>query len=301
MPSVPPPSTPAGPPPGPDDLDRRAAALAALVSLPGVADAAEAAREACTRLRFEEALRRRIPEAAGESRIRGARASAALDGADLPLHRVRGLVTGALAWPEGPDPVEQALRGAVRATAETEHVAGIVLRNPARALARLHVAAAADQLPADQVGRPRRAGETVRELVDLGPAPAAGAVGERLTGLAALLGLLGRPGVPALVILALGHAEIATVRPFVRGNAVVARAFERALLQASGLDPTGVAVPEVGHLAGGTAAYVGALAAYGTGSAQGVALWLRHCGDAVVAGAAEGVRVCAAVRTGRLG
>ena len=265
-----------------------------------MAEGADAAREACTRLRFDEALRRRIPEAAGESRIRGAQASAALDGADVALGRVRALVTGAQPWPERPDPLDQALRGVVRATAETEHVVGVALRTPLQALARLHVAAAADQLPPEQVGRPRRGDETARELVDLGPAGSAAMVADRLAGLAPLLSLVGRPTVPALVVLALVHAEIATVRPFVRGNAVVARAFERALLQASGLDPTGVAVPEVGHLAGGSAAYVGALAAYGTGSTAGVTLWLRHCADAVVAGAVEGERVCAAVRTGRL-
>ena len=67
------------------------------------------------------------------------------------------------------------------------------------------------------------------------------------------------------------------MRPFVQGNGVVARAVERALLQATGLDPTGVAVPEVGHLRGGLAPYVGALAAYATGTVDGVALWLRHC------------------------
>jgi hypothetical protein len=108
------------------------------------------------------------------------------------------------------------------------------------------------------------------------------------------------PGVPGLVVAALVHAEVAAMRPFVQGNAVVARAADRALLQATGLDPTGVAVPEVGHLRGGLAPYVGALAAYATGTVDGVALWLRHCAEAVVAGAEEGMRVCAAVREGRL-
>jgi hypothetical protein len=284
--------------------------VAALTRLPGVAEAAEAARAACTQLRFEEALRRRIPEAAGESRIRGAQASAALDGADVPLDRVRGLVTGVVGWPEVPDPVDEALRGAVQATAETEHVAPVVLRAPLQALARLHVAGAAGLLPAPQVGRPRQGTETSRELVDLGPAPEPAEAADRLAGVSALVALAGRqaphggpgrPAVPALVVVALVHAEVATVRPFVRGNAVVARALDRALLLATGLDPTGVAVPEVGHARGGPAAYVGALAAYGTGTPEGVGLWLRHCGDAVVAGALEGQRICAAVRSGRLG
>ena len=61
-----------------------AESLSALAALPGVPEATAAAREACTRLRWHEALRRRIPEAAAESRVRGARASAALEGARCP-------------------------------------------------------------------------------------------------------------------------------------------------------------------------------------------------------------------------
>jgi hypothetical protein len=272
-----------------DDVTAR---LKALGSLAGVAEASEAAREACTRLRFEEALRRRMPEAAAESRVRGARASAALDGAEVPVDRVRSLV----GW--GTDPVDVVVRGAVQATVESEHVVGLVLSAPWQALARLHVAAMAGVLASDQVGRPRGAGEEVRELVEVGPAPPD--VSGRLGSLVEVCGAAGSPGVPGLVVAALVHAEVATLRPFVRGNGVVARAAERAVLQATGLDPSGVAVPEVGHLRGGLAPYVGALAAYASGSADGVALWLRHCGEAVVTGAEEGMRVCAAVRAGRL-
>ena len=53
-----------------------------------------------------QALRRRIPEASAESRVRGARASAFLDGAELPVDLVRDLVRGARPWPEHLDPVE---------------------------------------------------------------------------------------------------------------------------------------------------------------------------------------------------
>jgi hypothetical protein len=139
-----------------------------------------------------------------------------------------------------------------------------------------------------------------RELTDVGAAPGAGEVATRLAGVTEMLQVVGSPGVSGLVVASVVHAEVAAVRPFVQGNGVVARAVERALVQATGLDPTGVAVPEVGHLRGGLAPYVGALAAYATGTADGVALWLRHCADAVVAGAEEGMRVCAAVRAGRL-
>jgi len=170
---------------------------------------------------------------------------------------VRDLVRGARAWPEHPDPVEVVVRGAVQASAETEHLRGVLVASPAQALARLHVAAAAGLLPAQQVGRPRVAGEDAREFIDLGAAPACEVVRERLAGVADLVREAGRLPVP--LVAALVHAEIAVIRPFVLGNGLVARAVERLLVQAAGLDPTGVAVPEVGYLDGGTTAYLGAL------------------------------------------
>src|SRR6476661_2110068 len=117
--------------------------LRALAALPGVPEQIAAAREACERLRWHEALRRRIPEAAAESRVRGAQASAALEGATVPLDLVRDVMRGAARWPLDPDPVEQVARGAVQATAESERVRAMVTSAPLQALARLHVAAAA--------------------------------------------------------------------------------------------------------------------------------------------------------------
>ena len=46
------------------------AAVRRLAELPGIPEQVEAAREACTRLRWHQALRRRVPEAAAESRVR---------------------------------------------------------------------------------------------------------------------------------------------------------------------------------------------------------------------------------------
>jgi len=272
--------------------------LVQLSALPGVSEATDAAREACTQLRWHQALRRRIPSAAAESRVRGARASAALDGAEMDVAVVRDLMRGAVAWSQNPDPIEAVLKGAVQATAETEHILAMVAAAPSQALARVHLAAAGHLLPNAQVGRPRRAGEFSREFSDLGPAPDEDAVRQRLSGIVELL--LCAKDAPAVVVAALVHAEIATVRPFVRGNGLVARAIERAVIQASGLEPTGVAVTEVGHGASGVAAYVGALAAYGSGSPQGVALWITHCAKAIVAGAEEGGRIADAVLVGRL-
>jgi hypothetical protein len=271
--------------------------LLSLSALPGIAEATEAARGSCTQLRWHEALRRRVPQAAAESRVRGARASAALDGAEMDLGLVRDLMRGATPWPPSPDPLEAVLRGAVQATAETEHIRSTVVTAPSQALARVHAAAAGHLLPQSQVGRPRQGGEVSLEFSDLGPSPDESVVRERLSGILEIL-LCARDG-SAVVVAALVHAEIATVRPFVRGNGLVARAMERAIIQASGMDPTGVAVVELGHGASGPA-YLGALAAYSTGSPRGVALWITHCAGAIVAGAQEGGRIADAVLAGRL-
>ena len=67
-------------------------ALTQLADLPDVAAASERAREVCTNLRWHEALRRRIPEASAESRVRGAWASAELDGARSTATIVRDLM-----------------------------------------------------------------------------------------------------------------------------------------------------------------------------------------------------------------
>lgn len=272
--------------------------LTTLLELPGVRAAVDAAREACTQLRWHEALRRRVPEAAAESRVRGAQANAALDGAELPVDMVRDLVRGARPWPEHLDPIDEVVRGAIQASVETEQVRALVVNAPAQALARLHVAAVAGILPPDQVGRPRQGDETSREFVDLGPAAPAAELPARLAGIGDLVAAAGP--VPVPLIAALTHAEICHARPFVRGNGLVARALERALVQAAGLDPTGVAVPEAGHFAAGGTAYLGALTGYATGGQAGVALWLRQAGQALVAGAAEGRRIADAVLVGRL-
>lgn len=272
-------------------------AARALAELPGIPEQIEAARAACTGLRWHQALRRRIPEAAAESRVRGACASAELDGAPLSRDIVRDLMRGAVTWHDDPDPVERVARGVLAVTAETETLGPMLTRAPRQALARLHLAAAAGLVEPDLVGRPRRDGEECRELIDLGLPPPTTEMEARLAGVVDLL--TGLDAAPTLIVGALVHAEIATARPFVVGNGAVARALERVVLVTGGLDPTGVAVPESGHLAAGPG-YIGALLAYGSGTRAGVAAWLGHCAGAVQAGAAEGERIADAVLAGRL-
>ncbi len=274
--------------------------LHTIAAWPAVAEALQEASEACTRLRWHEGLRRRAPEAAGESRVRGARCSAEMDGARSDDAVVRSFVIGATPWPEQPDPTLSVIRGAIQVTAEAEHVGRIVGTAPRQALARLHTAAAEPILQGEDrsfIGRPRE-GQECAEMADLGRPPAD--VPGRLSGVADLLDCVGTPGVPVALVAALAHAEIAVVRPFLRGNGLVARAVERALVHAGGVDPTGVSVPEAGHLRRGATPYLGSLTAYARGGREGVELWVRHVAGAITDGAAEGERIADAVRAGRL-
>ncbi len=275
--------------------------LAALADLPGVPDAVDAAREACTALRWHPALRRQMAAARAESVVRGARASAALDGAELPLGQVRKLVAAQPDRASGAaslDPVEQAVTSALRVTAVADALGSMLVTAPAQALARLHLAAAPARSAPDDLGRPRGQDVAPRDLVDLGPAPSGAELAARLDGLARLLS--SSPSSSAVVLAAVVHGELLALRPFPAGNGLVARAAARAIVVHAGLDPTGVAVCEVGFLSSGAGQYVGAAAAYASGTPEGVAAWVRFCAEAVVIGAGEGTLVADAVLAGQL-
>ena len=108
---------------------------------------------------------------------------------------------------------------------------------------------------------------------------------ERLALLAELV--TGGTSVPAPVLVAVVHGELLALEPFASANGVVARAAARLAAISSGLDPRGLAVPEVGHLRAG-AAYREAAQGFAAGTPDGLAAWIRHCCDQWVAGAREG-------------
>jgi hypothetical protein len=255
-------------------------ALGRLGALPGVAEAIAEARTACARLRWHPALRRRSAQARAEVTARAARASAALEGADLPLDVVRELLMGTRTVPQ--DGVGLVAAGAVRATGLANTCGRVLREAPAQALARLHLASAAGLAAEPDLGRPRADPDVATGVTGLG----------RL--------LAAAPGQPALLVAALAHGQVLAVRPFDIGSAVVARAVFRAVTIDRGLDPTGVCAPEVAWAATGSGRYAEASAGYRGGTPDGVAGWLRYCADAVTQGAQEGERVCAAVLAGRL-
>lgn len=237
--------------------------LAPLVELPGVAQAVAQARDSLVTLHNHPVNRRGWPATAAEASLRAARASATLDGA--PLHTDSTVVVT--------DPV---LAGAVRVAEELGRLLGIWRTAPLQALARLHVVAAADLIPADShtdnLGRPRTSADT----------------SARLSLLADLV--TGATSVPAPVLVAVVHGELLALAPFRSANGVVARAAARLTAVAAGLDPKGLAVPEVGHLRHATT-YRQAAAGFAEGSREGLTAWLVHSCAQWEAGAREGVSI----------
>ncbi|MEW2563459.1 oxidoreductase [Streptomyces griseorubiginosus] len=262
--------------------------LAALGSLPGVADSVESVRKSVDRVYGHRVMRRRSNEITSEAALRGARGSAALSGADWALEEVRRRSDF------GVDDEARVVGAALRLTAEAGQLLSIWRQSPLRVLARLHLVAAASD--GDEVGRPRQAGEDVHEpLVEL-PLPGAAEVSGRLEGLSELI--IAGSSAPALVTAAVVQGELLALRPFVSYNGLVARAAARIVLVGSGLDPKSVCPAEVGHAELGRAAYLAALDGYVSGTPDGMAAWIAHCGGAIELGARESTAVCEALQRG---
>ena len=241
--------------------------LAPLLDLPGVQEAAGAARAAVDRLLGHRVLRRESAGVSTESALRGARASAALEGVDVPLADLRaGSVD---------DPTVQ---GALRVSAALGSMVDTWPRAPGQVLARLHVLAAADLADRGTLGRPGTH------------------AGPRLSGLLALV--TGQSTAPAVLVAALVHGELAALAPFGTADGLVARAAGRLTLITRGLDPKAVSVPEVGFAELGREAYDRALTGYAAGGPDGVAGWLVHCCRATEHGALEGLAICESLLRG---
>ncbi|MFI0785154.1 oxidoreductase [Streptomyces lydicus] len=264
--------------------------LVALASLPGVADSVDAVRKGVDRVYGHRVMRRRSNEVTSEAALRGARGSAALSGADWALEEVRRRTDF------GVEGEARTVGAALRLTAEAGQLLSVWRQSPLRVLARLHLVAAGKESPDETVGRPRLAGEPVDEpLIEL-PLPDADEVAGRLDGLSRLL--LAGSEAPALVTAAVVHGELLALRPFASHNGLVARAAERIVLVGSGLDPKSICPAEVGHAEAGRAAYVAALEGYVSGTPEGVAAWIAHCGRAVELGVRESTAVCEALQRG---
>ena len=129
--------------------------LAPLLALPGVADAAEAARVALGKAHRHRTNLRNWPTTAAESAVRGSRSSSSLDGGGVHIGADTVTDDPVLA---GALRVGQALEGGTTA------LVGVWQRAPLQALARLHSLAAADLVGDEQLGRPRQVPEIAARL-----------------------------------------------------------------------------------------------------------------------------------------
>jgi Fic family protein len=268
--------------------------LAPLLDLPGVLDAAARARAAIDELLGNRILRRRSAEVTAESALRGARASAQLEGAGIELERLRGqLLAGTPIETHQRDAYEGlVIDGAVRLHADLGQLVDVWRRSPRQALARMHVVAAHRLVDdSSSLGRPR-SDEVVRDPLGLPAAPAPREVAARVDGLSSVLL---STTVPAVVVAAVVHGELLALRAFGVADGLVARAAARLVLIDRGLDPKAVSAPEVGHVELHHD-YEHAAAGFMAGGPAGVARWVVHCCDAIALGAREGKAVCEVLR-----
>ena len=232
------PSSPPDPTPDP---------LGWLEGLEGVPSAFAATRDGIDALLRDRGLRRSTPEQTADSLLRGAHASAVLEGSGSTLEQVRA--------GEG-DPTALA---AVRVSTELLALVPVLGRSPLQALARIHALTGADD-----PGRPTSPDAAAR-LRSLGQA----VVTTR---------------VPALLVASLVHAEVVAAAPFASHNGLVARAAERLVLVARGVDPASLVVPEAGHLSL-RAEYESNLRGYAGGTRAGLHAWLLYAAEAHARGA----------------
>jgi Fic family protein len=228
--------------------------LAPLLDLADVAPALTAAREHVDAALRHRALRRQGGRVAAEISLRAAVATATLEGHAYAVDDVRsGTVT---------DPV---LQGALRVAEGLGGLVDLWPRAPRQALAKLHVLAGRGVVPPDDLGRLTSGAERIDALAGL---------------------VAGNDETPPLLLAAIVHAELLTLRPFAGPAGVVARAAARLTLIGRGLDPRGLVAVEVGHLAR-QPEYEGSAGAYATGTRDGLRSWLRHYAAAVEVGADE--------------
>ena len=233
----------------PDDRDP----LDRLTALDGVGSAMAAARDGIDALLRDRGLRRTTPDLTAESLLRGAHASAVLEGSTSSLEEVRA------------DGGDEVARASLRVSAELLGLLPTLRRAPLQAIARLHTLAGSGVVADDDLGRPRDPGGSAR-LRDLG-------------------GLLTAASTaPALVLAAVVHADLVAAAPFVSHNGLVARALERLVLVARGVDEKSLVVPEAGHLAL-RREYESNLRGYATGGPAGVHAWLLYAAEAYARGA----------------
>jgi len=237
-----------------------ASAAARWSQVPQVAEVLDQARSSIDEVLWRRDIRGSAAQVAAASRVRGARESAAMEGADI----------GALE----DSPMGRVLESAQAITGEAPAIVDVWSVAPLQALARLHAVVAFGHSPPGELGRPRVAGEIPDDPLHLGAAPEPALAARRLS----LVGELAMHPVevPALVTAGIAHGEVVSARPFTWGSGFVGRALVRVILAARGVDPSMFCVPEAGMMGIGRPAYVRALRAYEAGAVDEYLMWFAQ-------------------------
>ena len=218
-------------------------------------------------MQWDRGIRAKAAEVAAASVLRGARDSAAIDGADSavvddsPMGRILGNA--------------QVLTARVPALVDTWATA------PLQVLAELHAIASQGFTSGEQRGRPR-SGDEVRDPLNMGLLPPASVISPRMAGLATVITTSSSP---ALLIAAIVHAELSALRPFEIGSGLVARASIRLVMASKGIDPSLFTIPEHGMFELGRPAYVNAIREYSAGTAEGINAYVTWFATALAMGA----------------
>lgn len=260
--------------------------LAQIAALPNVSDYARSARDAIDALLWDRQARKVFGPLAKESALRGAWASAAMDGAEIPYDSIT-------AGDIEDSPMGQQVQRAVAMTVELPSLVDIYARSPLQAWARMNTMLASGLAPESEVGRPRSDSE-VDDPLRIGQVPLAMDCADRLTALASLI--VTPTEAPAIVQAAVIHGELATLRPFRHGSGLIARATIRLALAAPGLDPDLLTVPESGLFTMGRSKYVHGIRAYASGTAEGMTDWVQWFSTAIVAGAQTAQGMAASIK-----
>jgi hypothetical protein len=226
-----------------------------------------ATRDEIDAVLWDRGIRAKAAEVAAASVLRGARDSAAIDGADSavvddsPMGRILGNA--------------QVLTARVPALVDTWATA------PLQVLAELHAIASQGFTSGEQRGRPR-SGDEVRDPLNMGLLPPASVISPRMAGLATVITASSSP---ALLIAAIVHAELSALRPFEIGSGLVARASIRLVMASKGIDPSLFTIPEHGMFELGRPAYVNAIREYSAGTAEGINAYVTWFATALAMGA----------------
>lgn len=243
--------------------------LQQLAEVPAIAEICHTSRKHIDDVQWNREIRKQDDSFTTYIRRMSGYATAALDGAVMADDPMREPDASAMG-----DVANQGL--SITAAADLE--ATTFMHSPMQVWARLH--SIIDQ--SEERGRPRTT-DASQDPLHLGPAVPVEIMQERLTQLAHIIT---STKAPAVLVSAIAHAEIATLRPFTQGSYLVARASVRMILAGRHVDEKLLSSPEFGMYSLGRSAYVAALRSYSTGTVEGVTELVQWHAQALEAGVA---------------